>query len=294
MDLEAAHARLAALEGDGALHDVDNLRSRISAFNFLAEIADYAEWRPPSEGWASLLPRAQALRQGLTALNEQLFGVLREYIRAGRYSPADLRQRFDQYTDYTPAQKGSLHSGPDQLDVLLDGVLGLTTPAASRQPMPPEMNPYEPTPARAVLDLVDQAAWDAQDVFYDLGSGLGRVVILVHLLTGLTAKGVEIDPTLCEYTRQAAQRLQLGGIEFIQRDVREVDYSQGTIFFLFTPFKASLWRAVLDMLRQEGRHRRISLCTYGPCTFEAARESWLHSLTDATPHNYRIALFQSK
>ena len=294
MDLEAAHARLAALEGDGALHDVDNLRSRISALNFLGEIADYAAWRPPGEGWATLLPRAEDLRQSLTALNKELFNGLRQYICDGRYSPTDLRRKFDLYTDYTPAQKGSVHAGPDQLDVLLDGVLGLATPAAPRQPMPPEMNPYEPTPARAVLDLVDQVAWDAEDVFYDLGSGLGRVVILVHLLTGLRAKGVEIDPELCEPARQAAQRLQLGGIEFIQRDVRTVDYSQGTVFFLFTPFTASLWRSVLGMLREEGRRRRISLCTYGPCTFEVAREPWLHSLTGAPPHNYRIAVFQSQ
>jgi SAM-dependent methyltransferase len=294
VDLEAAYARLAALEGDGALHDVDNLRSRISALNFLAEIADYADWRPPDEGWPTLLPRAQALRQRLTTLNEQLFGALRQHIRAGRYSRTELRRRFDLYTDYTPAQKGSVHAGPDQLDVLLDGVLGLTPPAGPRQPMPPEMNPYEPTPARAVLDLVDQVAWDAQDVFYDLGSGLGRVVILVHLLTGLGTKGVEIDPALCEQARHAAQRLKLGGIEFIQRDVREVDYLQGTVFFLFTPFKGSLWRAVLDRLRQQGKRRRLTLCTYGPCTFEVAREPWLHSLTDAALHNYRIALFQSR
>ncbi len=293
MDLETAQARLSTLEGDGALQDVDNLRSRISALNFLAEITDYAGWRPPSEGWATLLPQAQALTQRLTTLNEQLFGALRQHISAGRHSRTDLRQRFDLYTDYTAAQKGSVHAGPDQLDVLLDGVLGIIPPIGPRPAMPPEMSPYEPTPARAVLDLVDQVAWDAQDVFYDLGSGLGRVVILVHLLTGLSAKGVEIDSALCEQARQAAQRLNLSRIEFIQHDVREADYSQGTVFFLFTPFKASLLRAVLDMLRQQGQRRRITLCTYGPCTFEVAREPWLHSQTDAGLHNYRIAPFQS-
>ncbi len=294
MDLEAAQARLAVLEGDGALHDVDNLRSRISALNFLAEIADYAGWRPPGEGWGTLLPRAQALRQRLTALNEQLFANFRQSIRAGHYSQTDLRQRFDRYTDYVPGQKGSLHVGPDQLDVLVDGVLGLTPAASPGKAMPPEMNRYEPTPARAVLDLVDQVTWDSHDVFYDLGSGLGRVVILVHLLTGLSAKGVELDSALCDQARQAAQSLNLSRIEFIQRDVREVAYSQGTVFFLFTPFKGSLLRAVLDTLRQEGQRRRITLSTYGPCTFEVAREPWLHGLTEAALHNYRIALFQSQ
>jgi hypothetical protein len=295
VDLQVARSRLAALETDPALDLSDNLRGRISALNFVAEISDYAQWRPPGEGWSSLVPRVEALRLRLGARNDQLFYTLRERIRAGDYTRADLRRQLGTYTDYTPAHRGSVQAGPDQLDVLWDGLLGLTAPPTGRRKAPlPDMNPYEPAPARAVLDLVDQIAWSPQDVFFDLGSGLGRVVILVHLLTGLRAKGVEIDPALCQQAHQAAQRLNLAGVEFVEGDAREIDFAHATVFFLFTPFKASVWRAVMDKLHRESLQRKLTLGTYGPCTLEAAQEPWLRGLEDSAPHHYKIALFRSR
>jgi hypothetical protein len=35
------------------------------------------------------------------------------------------------------------------------------------------------------------------DVFFDLGSGLGQVPILVNLLSGAAAKGMEFEPVYC-------------------------------------------------------------------------------------------------
>jgi len=294
VDLQAARTRLAKLERDVRLDDVDNLRGRISALNFIAEVVDYVRWRPAEEGWSTLGPRAEALRRHLGALNEELFNALREQIRLGTLPATALRRRFDACTDYTPAQKGSIHSGPDRLDVLLDGLLGITAPAAPREPPWPDALHYEPTPARAVLDLVDNVGWESRDVFYDLGSGMGRVVILVHLLTGLPAKGVEIDPILCEQARQAAQRLNLASVEFIEANARETDYAEGTIFFLFTPFKDSTWRAVLDKLHEASRQRELKLCTYGPCTLAAVQEPWLASLDGNADHTFKVALFRSR
>lgn len=294
MDIQAARTRLAKLERDDRLDEVDNLRGRISALIFIAEVVDYAGWRPAQEGWSGLGTRAEVLGRRLGALNEQLFNTLRQQIRCGTVSAAALRSRMGAYTDYTPAQKGSIHSGPDHLDVLLDGIMGLTAPAASREPDWPDAHRYEPTPARAVLDLVDNADWESGDVFYDLGSGLGRVVILVHLLTGLPARGVEIDPALCEKARQAAQRLNLSGVEFIEANARGADYAEGTVFYLFTPFKDTTWRAVLDKLHEASRQHELKLCTYGPCTLAVADEPWLASLDDNANHTFKVALFRSK
>jgi hypothetical protein len=294
VDLETARMRLATHEVDETLDHEDNLRGRLSALHFVEEASDYARWRPSSEGWQALLPRAEALKQRLSAANAQLFRHLREQICAGRLSAADLRRQFDACTDYTPAQRGRVHAFPDSLDVLVDGLLEITAPVGEIKPPQPDMLHYEPAPARAVLDLVDHASWSPRDVFYDLGSGLGRVVILVNLLTGRPARGVEIDPALCEQARQAAQRLNLASVEFIQADAREVDYAEGTVFFLFTPFKAAIWRAVLDKLRHESRTRKITLGTFGPCTLEAAQEPWLTSLDDNAGHAYKAALFQSR
>ena len=152
---------------------------------------------------------------------------------------------------------------------------------------------YEPATARAALNLVDHAGWGLRDVFVDIGSGQGRMVILFHLLTGQPARGIEIDPALCQQAQQAAERLNLGGVEFICADARAADYGEGTVFFLFTPFKAGVWRAVLDRLREESRQRKLTLCTLGPCTLEAAVEPWLKSLSAPPHHPYKVAVFES-
>jgi len=47
-----------------------------------------------------------------------------------------------------------------------------------------EMIAYRPTPAHAILELIKDANLCQDDVFCDLGSGLGHVVMLVALLSG--------------------------------------------------------------------------------------------------------------
>jgi hypothetical protein len=294
VDFQAANTRLAALETDEALARADNFRRRYSALKFVAQVSDYAAWRPASEGWPSLLPRAEALKQRMHEANERQFATVRGQIRAGARTPADLRQMLNARTDYTPKEGGAMLSGPDPLDVFLDGLLGFGAPASRREGLPPDQSPYEPMPARGVLDLADRLGWDEGDVFYDIGSGLGRVVILFHLVTGRPARGVEIDPALCEPALQSARRLGLTAVQFFRADAREADYHEGTIFFMFTPFRASMWRAVLDRLRQQSRQRRMRLCTLGPCTFDTVQEAWLQSLDAAPPHTYKVALFESR
>lgn len=269
MDLQAAHRRLAALEANEALCDEDNLRGRISAINALGEIADYAAWRPAHEGWQTLGPPAEALRLRLEAVNTRYFHTLRQRLCAGRYSCAEVRQLAEAYTDYTPTPDGDVLSGPDRLDTLLDGLLGLTAPPARTKARLPDTSPYEPAPARVVLQILDRASLSSGDIFYDIGSGLGRVVILFNLLTGQSATGIENNPDLCALARQSTQPLGLTRVSFTQADAREVDYSEGTVFFMFTPFKALIWRAVMDKLRHVSQQHPLKLFTLGPCTLGA-------------------------
>lgn len=127
----------------------------------------------------------------------------------------------------------------------------------------------EETPARTILDLMDQCVIGAQDVFYDLGSGLGQVVLLVHLLAGVKAKGVEFEPAFCEFARKQAAALGLTAVDFINTNARNADYSDGTVFFLFTPFRGQILHDVLERLEQAARQRQIRLCTFGSCSAAA-------------------------
>jgi hypothetical protein len=293
MDLVAWSAGLETLEADATLEKDTALQARARALDFLAQLDEYASSRGGDEAVRRLQARAEALSLRLTWLNTQLFQNLRQQIRAGYFTPQALRRLFDQYTYYTSAPKGVAHVGPDGLDLLVNGVLEIgAAPAATRERLP-DMIHYEPAPARLILDLIDNAGLQPGDVFSDLGSGLGQAVILVNLLTGIRAKGVEFEPAFCDAARACARRLGLANVEFINADAREVDYAGGTVFYLFTPFKGEILRAVLAKLRGEARTRQLRLCTHGPCTRHMAQEPWVKSLDANADSPFRLALFES-
>lgn len=218
---------------------------------------------------------------------------LREQIRGGGYTPQGLRAEFDRYTDYRPEMAGRPQYGADDLDRVLDGLLGIEERELPR-PENEEMAPYQPAPARIVLDLVDHIGLQAGDVLYDLGSGLGRPALLAHLGSGVQARGVEVDETLCGLARATAADLNLAGVEFIHADAREVDYGEGTVFFLFTPFKGELFRQVFAQLKVRSTAGSIRIGTYGPCTLWAATRPWLHRIGRYPLNNFNLGLFETR
>ena len=153
---------------------------------------------------------------------------------------------------------------------------------------------YQPTPARIVLDLVDRLSLSSTDLFYDLGSGLGRVVITAALVSSAHMRGVEFEPAYCEYAQRHARALGLANVSFVNADAREVRYADGTVFFLYTPFKGTILQRVVQLLQFEARQRKIRVCTYGPGTLEMLQQDWLRSVDDAEPTIHRAAIFESR
>ena len=294
MNYVAFQSELEALEGDGSLDFEQNLGARTSALNFIALVDEVVRWRGKDADALSLQQRTEKLKSHLISINDQLYQRFREQIQAGSYLPQDLRREFDQYTNYRPGQKGVVHIGPDDLDVLVSGILGIDIESAPTTELQhPDMIHYEPTPARVILDLIDNVGLQPNDVLYDFGSGLGQVVILVNLLSHAKAKGIEIDPVKCGPARKYASQIGQRGVAFINADVRKVDYSDGTVFYMFTPFKGSILQTVLDQLRQEGQERKIRLCTYGACTLQMAKQPWVKSIDANADHEFKLAIFES-
>jgi SAM-dependent methyltransferase len=183
--------------------------------------------------------------------------------------------------------------GYDSLDALVSGFLLTEVALEEIRQQEPEMVFYQPTPARIILEMAEKSDLQQDDVFYDIGSGLGQVSILMHLLTGVRAKGVEVESAYCDYARRCARRLNLLQVEFINVDAREADYSDGTIFFLYTPFEGRMLEQVLERLRHESRNGRIQLYTYGPCTLQVARQKWLECVDQTGNHANRLAIFRT-
>jgi ubiquinone/menaquinone biosynthesis C-methylase UbiE len=116
----------------------------------------------------------------------------------------------------------------------------------------------------------------------------------VRLLSGARARGIELEPAYCEYARRSAAGLNVSGVEFIQADAREAPFADGTVFFLYTPFRGALLQRVLERLRTIATERSIRVCTYGPCTAEIERETWLR-LADGTPRGeHEVAVFHAE
>jgi Histone methylation protein DOT1 len=165
--------------------------------------------------------------------------------------------------------------GFDCRDELVSGVLQLPEPGEVILQTSPEMVPYQPTPVRHILHLIAAAMIAEDDVFVDLGSGLGHVPLLVSMITGARSLGIEMQAAYVASARACAQSLHSNQVEFVAQDARDADFSQGTVFYLYSPFKGSILAEVLVALRRESMHRSIKICSLGPCTCRVSDEIWL-------------------
>jgi len=294
--VQEIHADLHRLEQQDTLLVEANFVERVQALDRLAlRVLERIENVQYVHGYhkelASLYRRAERLWQRLEAVNAQLFRRLREQLVAGLPTGPLLRQMCDTYVGHAAPEPTAFDL--DDLDVFLNGVLGIDGIPEETKTRHPEMIAYHPTPARVIFALIEHAHFTAADVFYDLGSGLGRVALLVGLLTAAHVKGVEFEPAYCAYAQQRAASLHLRQVTFLNVDARQADYTDGTVFFMYTPFTGRLLQAVLARLHREARHRPITLATYGACTREAARQSWLRpTVCGAFAHDI-LTLFTS-
>jgi hypothetical protein len=183
----------------------------------------------------------------------------------------------------------------DNLDVLVNGLMGGGEMPAPTVGLTVEMVEFYKTPVRVVLEMAERVNWGPEDVFFDLGSGLGQVVVLVNVLTGVRAYGVEIEPAYCDFARGCALRHGLAGVDFIEGDARVVALSAGTVFFLFTPFKGGVFLEVMERLRVLALEREIRVIGYGPCSAEIARLGWLRREGDGEGlgGEYSLQIFSS-
>jgi hypothetical protein len=294
-----AVARLEALESDDGLLVEDAFAARASALEELeADIPGAVEALAvtgvPSAVVADLARRIRRLRDRLERVDRALFARLRDGIREGSLRGEALRRAL---LSLAPPVRGA-EGGYDVLDTLISGALLDEQPPATVRPelqgWDPEMVPYQPTPARIVLELATRLRPTVDDVFCDLGAGLGQVCVLVHLLTGVRAVGIEVDPALWAYSERLARRLGLADVTFFVGDARQADLTMGTLFFLYTPFTGTLLAAVLARIGELAARHRIRVASYGPCTSWVAREGWLMPEDAPADDPERLVLFRSR
>ena len=181
--------------------------------------------------------------------------------------------------------------GYDCLDTFINGLLHSRPPPSETRAREPGMVWFQKTPARIVFEMVEKARFTDADVFYDVGSGLGQVAILAHLLSGVAARGIEFEPAFCEHARACAADLDLPDVEFLQADAREADYSRGTVYFMYTPFEGTMLDEVLGKMRRDAKPG-FRLFTFGPCTPQVGRQDWLKSVGQTGQDIHSLGAFE--
>jgi D-arabinose 1-dehydrogenase-like Zn-dependent alcohol dehydrogenase len=157
-------------------------------------------------------------------------------------------------------------------DGWVDELLGLPELPDDVPGLPLDTVPYLPCGVDTIVRAVLEGPVRAGDVFVDLGAGLGRPAMLVHLLSGARAVGVELQPHLVRHAQTTASELGLDTVSFVAGDAASLEVAAGTVFFIYSSFNDTVLAQVLSWLERMAARRRIVLCAVD---FEVHDQPWL-------------------
>jgi hypothetical protein len=240
-----------------------------------AAVAARTLWRQLDED-ASLSPYGARLRElglRLEANDEREFAPLRRAIAEGTFRPDDFRASLEVQPPY-------------QWDAYTRRLFGVHLVPARETDRPAMMVCYLPSPLDAILAIAKLLT--PADVFYDIGSGLGLVTMMTAWISGAKAKGVEYEPAYHRRAEELARDLRLP-VEHIRADARHVDYSDGTVFYLYDTFRGPILDDMLALLSQQ-KHRAIRIVSRGKSTPVLEATSWLKKIGEL---DSGLSLFQS-
>lgn len=130
---------------------------------------------------------------------------------------------------------------------------------------------------RRILRVVNPGP---EDVFYDIGCGMGRILCVAAQRPVRKCVGVELLEPLCQIARQNAATLRgrKAPIQIICGDATGVDLSDGTIYFMFNPFGPDTLRDTLENIRSSlAQKPRAVKVVYYHAKYESVLEGqeWL-------------------
>ena len=101
---------------------------------------------------------------------------------------------------------------------------------------------------RRILQVLDPGP---EDVFYDIGCGMGRVLCVAAQRPLRQCVGIELMETLCQAAQRNAASLRgrKAPIRLRCEDAARADLADGTIYFMFNPFGPETLRDTLERIR---------------------------------------------
>lgn len=160
-----------------------------------------------------------------------------------------------------------------------DRLFGVSTTADTAFSVEGDNNPYDGSqwlPVRRALRKLNPGP---QDVFVDLGSGKGRVLLIAGRLPYGRVIGVDLDEELdrCakENIRKAAGRLRTKEVTSVTANVLEWSVPDDlSVVFMFNPFIGEIFRGAMERILDsyDRRPRDLRIIYYFP-----AEHDWLVS-----------------
>ena len=169
----------------------------------------------------------------------------REQVRAGALRGAALRDRIREVPWL-------------DRDAWVDELLAIEPHVPDAPDLPRGSVPYLPCGVDEIVAMVRELPVGAGDEVVDLGAGLGRVVVLAHLLTGAMARGIEIQAPLAARARACSAALGLTAVSFVHADAADCELD-GSVFFLYAPFGGDALACVIRRLEDLARRRPIAI-----------------------------------
>jgi hypothetical protein len=133
-----------------------------------------------------------------------------------------------------------------------------------------------------VLTALNHLQLSGSSRFVDLGSGYGRVGLIVGLLRpDIDFVGYEYVPHRVQISSKTAERLHLHDhVKFHVQDLSLEEFAipEAEVYYLYDPFSEETYAHVLNQLIQISRHKAIVIVTKGNARKwlldVAARENW--------------------
>ena len=204
--------------------------------------------------------RCAAVAKVLDALDAAEFGPLQEKLSAGAYTPDDFRRDLAARPPY-------------ECDAFAKRLMGVDAIPDAQRPLERDMVHYLASHMNVVFELAERVTPD--DVFFDLGAGLGLVPLYLAWLSGVPCRAVEYEPVYCEVLAERAERFNLAGLQVVNADARHADYQEGTAFYLYDSFRGVILTEVLDKIREVAEDHPIRFYSRGTCTKVLRGCDWL-------------------
>lgn len=157
---------------------------------------------------------------------------------------------------------------------------------------------YIPSPYRDIFDVLKTAKLSRDDVFTDLGCGLGRVVFAASCAGARRATGVELVSWLADGAKENQRRCNLKGrdIEFFERNAVDHSIADTTLLYMFHPFGEQILAEVLEKARADrkgaGAQRPLRIAYVNPVYEQVlAQSGWMRRTLEvaAKPQSFSSA-----